>query len=155
MCATATPDETHEESSVQTAFVRGLKNDRDEDTRSCKQPDCHGSLKLTEEDIVVCHSCRCTPNGIYLSPEVRERAREDSNYTFTYTIAGRTREGGESPYNPYPSKGRNTDAGTSRERYDNSGQVICVGGKETVYNANDEVRPDSVGEEYTFDLSTL
>jgi len=50
---------------------------------------------------------------------------------------------------------RDDDEDTDRERYDHSGRVVLPGGWEQVYDQNDERRPDSVTDEYTFDLTTV
>jgi len=122
--------------SGHTPLVQGLKNDRPEDSRSCPH-ECHGSLSLTDEDIPICQSCRCTPDGVYLP-------------TSMDTTANKAWRSGSRGENPYPSRGEDAPP-----RYDNSDLVVLPGGHEEVYDEDDENRPNGVIDEYTWDLSTL
>jgi len=67
MSSTTESVSTESESTNEDAFLQGLKNDRDEDTRKCPH-NCHGHLEVVEQandEMVLCQSCRCTPDGVY------------------------------------------------------------------------------------------
>lgn len=70
---------TTEDSSGVTTLAQGLKNDRAEDSRDCLHSSCHGELTLTDGERVVCRSCRCTPDGIFLMPQRRDEDDEDDH----------------------------------------------------------------------------
>lgn len=147
----ATVSTTSEDSDAElTPLAKGLKIDHEEDSRSCPH-ECHGELELTEDGTVLCQLCRCTPDGVYYPPD-GEWDDDDSQCVqyrwFHPTIEAR--EGGFPDENPHPLRGGNR----SVEHYSHSGAVILVGGFEIVYNENDEIRPNGVTEEYTFDLTT-
>jgi len=117
--------------SVCSQLAAGIKTDEEHDSRPCPHDDCHGTLTLTDAENVVCASCRCTPDGIYLPPQVRGH-----NGT---TLA----------------RYRGTAGTWSHDTYDNSTATRLAGGYEAVYDEEDRNRPSGVGTEYTFDLSTL
>jgi len=119
------PESDADRSGV-TPLADAIRNDGPEDSRSCPHETCHGSLTVDDDDTVYCPSCRCTPAGVFLPPD------------------------------PYPSDGPNTRVESwSHDHYDNVSAVRLAGGYDAVYNEDDDARPQGVGEEYTFDLSTL
>lgn len=133
--ATTAPTETNTASKL-TPLAHQIKNvDTDRETRDCPH-NCHGTLSLTPADNVICESCRCTPDGVYLPPKIQSRSN------------------GSRRHKGWGKRGENT-LPQSRDRYDNSNNVILVGGYEKVYNEEDDIRPRTVDEEYTWDLSTL
>ncbi len=137
MTGTATQNGTADDAGL-TPLAKGLKNDRPEDSRSCPH-ECHGSLSLLDDNRVICETCRCTPDGIYIPLDEPK----------TSVIEGRCLQ--SSWFNPYPSRSQNG----SPERYDGSNRVRLPGGFEEVYDEDPEGRPRGVGDEYTWDLSTL
>ena len=68
---------TAEDSAGVTPLAQGLKNDRASDSRPCPHDTCHGELTLTNDDRVVCTSCRVTPNGVFLMPDWEGEDDED------------------------------------------------------------------------------
>jgi len=130
------------------SVAHGLEIDTDRDSRNCRQPDCHGSLAIRDE-WVICTSCRCTPDGIFVPPdEESENTIEDgqcSQFTWFHPL-GQGRLNGE---NPHPADGEN-----GVPRYRNSKNVRLIGGVEEVYNEDESIRPAGVDDEYTFDLTT-
>lgn len=120
-----------------TPLAHQIKNvDTDRETRDCPH-NCHGSLSLTPAENVICESCRCTPDGVYLPPKIQG--------------ANGTRSSGRKGW----GKGVEITLADDRDRYDNSDKIILAGGHEVVYNEENDVRPRTVGESYTWDLSTL
>lgn len=129
------------------AFARGLDTDRPEDTRSCPHADCHGSLTLTDDDVVLCRLCRCDRSGVYHPPDERADAPPTVDvYACSQTDwfhpdthpRGRVfwaREG-------YPSGGANTTP--ERERYRVSGKVRLAGGFTEAYPQELTSRDDSL-----------
>jgi len=125
-----TKSTTADNGETLTPLAKGIKTDEDHDTRGCPHDECHGSLMLTNSENVVCTSCRCTPDGIYLPPT-------DGNGTSAFA-------------------GRNDRTPTwDHDTYDTSNKQRLAGGYEAVYDEDDENRPNGVGTEYTFDLTTL
>jgi len=119
------PESDNEKAGV-TSLADAIRTDKPEDTRSCRQETCEGSLTVREDDTVYCTSCRCTPAGVFLPPK------------------------------GYPSRGPNTLLETwEHGTYNNSGNPRLAGGYEPVYDEDADRRPDAVDDEYTFDLSTL
>lgn len=117
------------------------------DSRSCPH-DCHGNLDLTDSGNVICQTCRCTPDGVYLPPKERTWGKDRHDRLFEPRGSGFL--GG----NPWGQRGE--DGSVERAvRYDNSNIVQMAGGYEEVYNRDPDIRPNGVGTEYTFDLSTL
>jgi hypothetical protein len=110
------------------------------DTRDCPH-DCHGNLSLTDDEEVICETCRCTPDGEYISPEERTWVSQPRGWLFS-----RPNPKGERLQNHPPDE---------RERYRGSNLVRLYGGRTCLYDADDEERPDGVTEEYTFDLPLL
>jgi len=141
-------DETPDVRSQYESVAHGLEIDRDRDSRNCRQPDCHGSLAIRDE-WVVCTSCFCTPDGIFVPPEEDDSDADalglHSQFTWFHP-RGQGRSNGE---NPHPSDGEN-----GVPRYRNSKNVRLVGGIEEVYNEDESIRPAGVDDEYTFDLTT-
>lgn len=119
------PESDNDRSGV-TSLADAIRTDEPEDTRSCRQETCEGSLTVRDDDTVYCTSCRCTPEGVFVPPK------------------------------GYPSRGPNTRVETwEHGQYDNSEVARLAGGYEPVYDEDDAERPNGVGDEYTFDLTTL
>jgi len=152
------------EHSVLTPLARGLKNDRDEDVRKCPH-ECHGELQLTEENMVVCGTCRCTPDGVYLPLDdvedyntTHSRSHDPKGLTNEdYTL--RVRNGcviriPDGPQGKITDRdGWERDYDRSHWSYDNSGRTQLAGGYEEVYDSDDDRRPWGVDEQYTFNLN--
>lgn len=142
----ATKSTSAESNDGATSLAEGLQTDEPGDTRSCPH-ECHGSLSVTDSDIVICESCRCTPDGTYLPPDDGE----------TDNIEGR----GTVFYPSYPHPSRRSEPFQTwghdeyREHDDGHEYVRLAGGYERVYDEDEDNRPDGVDDEYTFDLSTL
>jgi len=123
---TGTRPESDTNGTSVTSLADALRGDEPEDTRSCPHETCEGSLSVRDDDTVYCTSCRCTPEGVFLPPK------------------------------GYPSDGPNTRVELwGHDEYDNSRLPRLAGGYEPVYDEDDDERPAGVGDEYTFDLSTL
>jgi len=137
-----TKSTTSEGDSGLSTLARGLKNDEDKDRRSCPHDGCHGTLELTDSDRVVCNGCRCTPDGVYLPlpPSKHYVTPHSQQYE---PIQLRTKDVWERSLN------------VEHGYYINSKKPRMAGGYEEVYNKNSEIRPDTVTNEYTFDLTTL
>ena len=119
------PESDNELAGV-TSLADAIRSDQPEDTRSCPHESCEGSLSVQDDDTVYCTSCHCTPAGVFCPPD------------------------------PYPSRGPNTRVESwSHGSYNNSGLPRLAGGYEPVYDEDEDRRPNGVGTEYTFDLSTL
>jgi len=119
------PESDNELAGV-TSLADAIRTDKPEDTRSCRQDTCEGSLSVRNDDTVYCTSCYCTPAGVFVPP------------------------------NPHPSDGENALLGSwGHDTYNNSESVRLAGGYEPVYDEDEDRRPNGVGDEYTFDLSTL
>ena len=148
-------EDSSDQSDELSPLAAGMQTDRDTDRRSCPHEDCHGHLELTDEDPprVCCVSCRCTPSGTYLPPD--DSIDEDSDdpavlqtgsvgqcvqFTFFYPNGGPT----DTTFRWF----------SDRESYE-SGTTKMAGGFEAVYDEDEDNRPYGVGDEYTFDLSTL
>jgi len=116
----ATTDSTDDSETTDT-LLKGLKNDEDQDTRDCPH-NCHGSLTVVEreaEEMVLCQSCRCTPDGVYYDPD-------DST----------TPEVGFQAFAPNRDnwdRGLEWRRSGERERYRNSDNVMMVGAFEGPY----------------------
>jgi hypothetical protein len=144
----ATKSTTSDNGERVTSLAAGLKNDEPRDTRGCPH-DCHGTLKLTEQDRVVCDGCRCTPEGVYIPLDDAEQ----------YDGVG------FSAYKPLGSDPENTDPNAwkhcnapeyvDHDTYDNYPyNTRLAGGYEAVYDQDDQRRPNGVDESYTWDLSS-
>lgn len=104
------------------------------------------------EVVAVCHTCRCTPDGEFLSPETFE-------WYSPYTGAG-TDYAGRSPHPSRvqmvaPDGWRECGDRRGHDRYSGSRKVRLAGGYDAVYDEDETDRPHGVGGEYTFDLTTL
>jgi len=128
---TTTTDSTDDSEQANT-LLKGLKNDEDQDTRDCPH-NCHGSLSVEEhdsEEIVLCQSCRCTPDGVYYDPD-------DST----------TPEVGFQAFAPNRDnwdRGLEWRQSGERERYRNSDNVMMVGAFERAYPEERTSREDSL-----------
>jgi hypothetical protein len=157
--STSTSETTTEDTDVtveQTSLKEAIKNEADHDHRPCPHK-CYGSLTV-EDDVVLCQTCRHTPDGEYVPPKYEDDdggSPDDtqcSQYIFFHT--NMERRFLESQHqNPWGRWGENTDPRESY--YDFSKKPRMFGGNWRVYSANNDVRPDGITEEYTFDLSTL
>jgi len=138
-----------------TGLAHAIKNvDRDADTRKCPH-ECHGTLQLTDDDRVICPSCRCTPDGVYLPPDDHgDNSGQDSQCMQFAFFVGKRKIGPLSS-DSYPKGERPQSPSNGREYYSQSNKPILPGGHERVYDEDDTNRPNWVGDEYTFDLSTL
>jgi hypothetical protein len=177
--STATSETTTEDTDVtveQTSLKEAIKNEADHDHRPCPHK-CYGSLSVVdashvststeaspreasevEDDVVLCQTCRHTPDGEYVPPKYEDDddgSPDDtqcSQYIFFHP--NMERRFLESQHqNPWGRWGENTDPRESY--YDFSKKPRMFGGNWRVYSANNDVRPDGITEEYTFDLSTL
>lgn len=66
----STTDDTSD--TDESTLLKGLKNDEKQDTRKCPHEHCHGNLSVIEHnnsEMVICQSCRCTPDGTYYEPK--------------------------------------------------------------------------------------
>jgi hypothetical protein len=126
----------HTESAVKTdtsdgltSLANAIKNiDRTVDSRQCRATeDCHGTLRLTDDDEVVCTSCQCKPDGTFILPPAYQEQDTSPEQTVGHAV--------------------------KVERYYNSDNVILPGGYEAPYDEDDDERPNSVGDEYTYDLT--
>ena len=119
-----------------TSLADALRTDEPEDTRDCPHESCEGSLSLTDNDRVLCQTCRCTPEGVFLPLDPLD-------------------EGGSSASNPKGQRGEDrVPQAWNHDEYPN-GAARLAGGYDDVYDEDDDERPCGVGDEYTFDLSTL
>ena len=108
-----------------TSLADALRTDEPEDTRDCPHESCEGSLSVTDDDRVLCQTCRCTPEGVFLPPDPK----------------------GQQGENGVPQA-------WNHDEYPN-GAARLAGGYDDVYDEDEDERPRGVGDEYTFDLSTL
>ena len=133
---------------------------------------------------MVCGTCRCPPDGVYLPlDEVEDYSTTHSRShdpKFTSSLDARDasstnkRNGitdedyslrirnGYEIFIPNGPQGKITDRdGWERDydrghwSYDNSGRTQLAGGYEEVYDSDEDRRPWGVDEQYTFDLSTI
>jgi len=156
----------------------GIRTDLPEDTRDCPH-ECHGHLTVDEDDRVICTLCRCDPDGVYYPPEpwddsesttrssgsnphpsrVQNHHPDRPDYDET-VWGGRTDVRGGRPRCHLgvvtPTVRIDTEGwrGDNEEVYSNETPRMA-GGSERVYDRDDDARPHGVGDEYTFDLSTL
>jgi hypothetical protein len=160
--STSTSETTTEDTDVtveQTSLKEAIKNEADHDHRPCPHK-CYGSLSV-EDDVVLCQTCRHTPDGEYVPPKYEDDdggSPDDtqcSQYIFFHPNI-ESRGTRSSASNPHPSRVEEWVPPTEDLLYyDISKKPRMFGGWQRVYSANDEVRPDGITEEYTFDLSTL
>jgi len=110
------------------------------DSRDCPH-DCGGTLTV-EDDTVICSTCRCTPDGVYIDPPERTWVKQSRGWLFS---------------RPNPKGERlETWPPDERERYRGSNETRMVGAYSTsLFDADDDERPDSVTDEYTFELPLL
>lgn len=134
----------------ESTLLQGLKNDEKQDTRKCPHTHCHGNLSVVEQDngeIVLCQSCRCTPDGVYYEPEERSTPSTShdgqcSQYLFF--------KGEEPDVTAFDPRGNEWDNGLQfrnsgeREEYRNSGNVKMVGGFEDPWSQEHTTREDSI-----------
>ena len=151
----STQSTTSDDGVTITSLADAIKTDEPEDTRSCRHQDCHGTLTVTDEDRVVCGSCRCTPDGVFLPPE----SSGGSGFRrYNPRFARRTTWCGDGYADSDPKGVPDEDGVLQRwnhEKYDNSDKARLAGGYDDVYDEEEAERPAGVGDEYTFNLTTL
>lgn len=126
-----------------TSLAEGIRDDGPKDSRACKQESCHGTLTVDDDDRVYCSSCRCTPAGVFLGFNHDEHGSSNGTTGFP-------------SYNPKGQQGEDRVVESwDHDEYDYSNRVRLAGGYEPVYDVDEDNRPRGVGDEYTFDLSTL
>lgn len=141
-CDSQTDPCTDTDSTI-TSLAHAIKEiDEDRDNRDCPHEGCHGSLSVTDNDLVICHSCRCTPDGIYYPPQRHDDY--ESNPPHFGTIHNR-----KDPPQPPHLTSKNGD---DREEYIHSKQIILPGGFTAVYDADEDAGD---GEEYEFSLGLI
>lgn len=136
-----------------TKLARAIEDiDTKFDSRDCPH-ECHGTLSTDDDGRVLCETCRCTPDGVYLPPEndedggaVSEPSKSDcSQYLFF--------EGGyprSSTFNPKGSEWDNHLAEPDhtgdlvRATYRNSGKRKVVGSFEKPWSQEKLSREDSL-----------
>lgn len=127
--------DTHDQSdNVTTSLAQGMQYDREEDTRSCPH-DCHGHLELSEDDVPICATCRCSPEGVYYPPDTYSGGQIEPRGTVL-----RAR-------NPHHRASRSTLhpwANDERERYRGSNAIILPGGFEDAWPQEMTTRDDSI-----------
>jgi hypothetical protein len=131
-------DPTTDSSHATTPLAHAIEHiDRDTDERSCPH-ECHGSLSV-DDGRVLCETCRCTPDGVFLPPADESTVNEGrcSQYLWFNTKVPQTNH----PWHTGEC-----------ERYHNSNRAKMPGGYQNVY---DETHPAGKGDEYTFDISSL
>jgi len=133
----------------------GLKHDTIIDHRYCPHENCHGQLHITEQtindrqtEIVLCGSCRCTPDGEYIPCDIVTPDEYTTYHGYQYADNGLW-----SPQTD--ADGWQLCCDGSHERYDSTNTVRLAGGYEVVYDRDPSRRPHGVDSEYTFDVSTL
>lgn len=150
-----TKSTTSENKSGLTGLAHAIVNvDEPRDSRDCPH-ECHGELTVDEEDRVLCETCRCTPDGVYLPPETHESTASGCGLQATFFDPYHGIGPASSDADP---KGLRPEVRSKRDSYYDcypSGAARLAGGYEAVYDEDDEGRPDGVPEDYTFDLSTL
>lgn len=123
MSETRTTD--NERQAIRTLADAIKHIDKDQDTRDCPH-ECHGVLTVTDDNVVLCQSCRCTPDGVYYPPE-----QNDSS-----TNSGRVK----SNHNPW---GQRREHGNV-DRYRHSNKVRLAGGYTEAYPQELTTRDDSL-----------
>lgn len=130
------------------------------DSRDCPH-DCHGSLSVDDEGRVLCETCRCTPDGVYLPPEDDSSTNKDTNdggeglngsksYCSQYKFF-ETRAMPSSTFNPHTSRWDNALAEynehentLTRDQYRNSGRRKVVGSFEEAWPQEKTTTEDSL-----------
>jgi hypothetical protein len=141
----APADPTTDSSHTTTPLAHAIEHiDRDTDERSCPH-ECHGSLSVTDGR-VLCETCRCTPDGVYLPPVNESSLNEGrcSQYLWFYPKGSRPED-------------HVAEQAFEHEEYDGNGdttlvRVRMVGGYQDVY---DESLPAGEGDAYEWDISSL
>lgn len=117
--------------------------DRDRDSRDCPH-DCHGSLDVDDDGRVICESCRCTPDGVYIPPkETRSSGSNPKGSWGENTLP----DGGYyhcTFFEPIWPIGKHPWADSDRERYRNSNEVVLAGGFEEAWPHEKTSRDDSL-----------
>jgi len=150
----ATESEAHEQVRSLAGAIQHV--DTKYDSRDCPH-ECHGTLTVIEEsgdNIVICESCRCTPDGVYYPPETNERkvisTVQPQGFTGGKQPSRRYDERtlrDYQPLHPYrrsPDRGGHPWADHDRERYRHSGRVKLVGGFERAWPQEQTSRDDSL-----------
>lgn len=129
-------------SQTTTPLAHAIEHiDRDTDKRSCPH-ECHGSLSV-DDGRVLCETCRCTPDGVYLPPADESTLNEGRCSQFSWF---------------YPKGSRPEDVVAQQWKHDNYRghgnttlvRVRMAGGYQDVY---DETHPVGNGDGYEWDLS--
>lgn len=162
---------TSEDGGVQITTLADAIEDVDTkfDSRKCRDENCHGTLFVDDLDdsekssardfatqsnnddrVVRCGSCYCTPDGVFLPPTTTTYSTSDRDDRVTHG-----RHNDDSASQSRHPKGSSKEVGHADhvENYYNSKRVILAGGYEPPYDEDDDERPDSVPEEYSFDLT--
>ena len=126
----STRPETDAGSGV-TSLADALRTDEPEDTRDCPHESCEGSLSLTDDDRVLCQTCRCTPDGVFLPPEDWDNEDNEDEGSVPGTVSAYTqatffRE--QLPVDPSWTGEPHPWRGRERDRYRHSGKVRLLGG---------------------------
>jgi hypothetical protein len=127
---------TTDDGTTYTELAEAMRSDEPQDSRECPH-ECHGSLSVKDDDTVLCESCRCTPDGVYLPPDTERGDGTPvksacSQYTFFCC------EGSFPMFYPHPW------ANEDRERYRHSGAVRLVGGFTEAWPHERTSREDSL-----------
>jgi len=125
--------------TTHTELAEAMRSDEPQDSRDCPH-ECHDSLSVKDDDTVLCESCRCTPDGVYLPPS-REDDADDGNPVksacsqYIFHVC----DGGSFPtFYPHPW------AKEDRERYRHSHRVRLVGGFTEAWPHERTSREDSL-----------
>lgn len=118
-------------------------------SRDCPH-ECHGTLTTDDDSRVLCESCRCTPDGVYLPPESDTDNSTTSKSDCSQYLFFQDGETRSSAFNPKGSEWDNHLAeqdyhgDLDRARYRNSNAVIMVGGFEEAHPQEMTSREDSL-----------
>ena len=119
--------------------------DTDTDDRNCPH-ECHGTLSVTDDDRVICETCRCTPAGVYIPPPERS-SRTKPRYVQSGWFDPRGVRGDNGvaqSFNHDEYNGPDTSTTLTRVR--------MAGGYQRVY---DETHSAGAGDSYEWDISSL
>jgi len=147
---------TTEDGTTYTELAEAMRSDEPQDSRDCPHK-CHGSLSVKDDDTVLCESCRCTPDGVYLPPDFDDSLYESSQSA----SAARTHEDGADDGKPVKSACSQYEyfissatrlptfyphpwADRDRERYRHSNRVRLVGGFTEAWPHEQTSRDDSL-----------
>lgn len=138
-------DPVTDSSTERTPLAHALQAiDTKYDSRDCPH-NCSGTLSVDDNDRVLCESCRCTPDGVYLPPTDESATMEGrfSQFVWFYPKGQRPEDGvvEQWEHDRYPGSDRQCQLP----------RVRMAGGYEAVY---DETLPAGEGDEYEYDLST-